>query len=266
MILDEILEHKRSQIEKLRQRYGDWSPPAEAPVRRDFAAAIEGSSAGSRSANYGTPSLIAEFKRRSPSRGEIRPGAQPCAMVQAYEGAGAAAVSVLTEERYFGGVLGDLVEARGAIGIPVLRKDFIIDEVQLAESCGPEGPDCLLLIAAALSVERLRGLRELAARCGQACLVEVHDEGELDRALESGAEIVGINNRDLRTFEVSLDTTLRLRRRVPEGIPVVSESGVHGAEDVRRLADAGVDAMLVGEALMAAEDPARKIEELLGAR
>jgi len=138
--------------------------------------------------------------------------------------------------------------------------------VQLAESCGPEGPDCLLLIAAALSGERLRGLRELAARCGQACLVEVHDEGELDRALEGGAEIVGINNRDLRTFEVSLDTTLRLRPRVPEGIPVVSESGIHGAEDVRRLAEAGVDAMLVGDALMAAEDPARKIGELLGAR
>jgi len=266
MILDEILEHKRTQIERLRDRYGDWSPPVEASARRDFAAAIKGLSGGHRSGNDRTPALIAEFKRRSPSRGEIRPGAQPCAMVRAYEGMGAAAVSVLTDERYFGGTLGDLVEARGAIGIPVLRKDFIIDEVQLAESCGPEGPDCLLLIAAALSVERLRGLRELAARCGQVCLVEVHDEGELDRALESGAEIVGINNRDLRTFEVSLDTTLRLRPRVPEGIPVVSESGIHEAEDVRRLAEAGVDAMLVGEALMAAEDPARKIGEMLGAR
>ena len=266
MILDEILEHKRSQIERLRPRYGDWSPPVEAPVRRDFAAAIKGLSAGRRSERHGTPALIGEFKRRSPSRGEIRPGAHPCAMVRTYEGAGAAAVSVLTDQRYFGGTLGDLVEARGGIGIPVLRKDFIIDEVQLAESCGPEGPDCLLLIAAALSVERLRGLRELAARCGQACLVEVHDEGELDRALESGAEIVGINNRDLRTFEVSLDTTLRLRPRVPEGIPLVSESGIHGAEDVKRLAEAGVDAMLVGEALMAADDPARKIGELLGAR
>jgi len=266
MILDEILEHKRSQIERLRPRYVDWSPPVEAPVRRDFAAAIKGLSAGRRSGSHGTPVLIAEFKRRSPSRGEIRPGAKPVALVRTYEGAGAAAVSVLTDERYFGGTLGDLAEARGAIGIPVLRKDFIIDEVQLAESCGPEGPDCLLLIAAALSGERLRGLRELAARCGQACLVEVHDEAELARALEGGAEIVGINNRDLRTFEVSLDTTLRLRPRVPEGIPVVSESGIHGAEDVRRLAEAGVDAMLVGDALMAAEDPARKIGELLGAR
>ena len=210
--------------------------------------------------------MIAEFKRRSPSRGEIRPGAQPCAVVRAYEGAGAAAVSVLTEERFFGGTLDDLEAARGAIGLPVLRKDFIIDEVQLAESCGPEGPDGLLLIAAALTVDRLRSLRELAARCGQAALVEVHDEAEVDRALESGAEIVGINNRNLRTFEVSVDTTLKLRPRVPEGIPIVSESGIHTAEDVRRLAGAGVDAMLVGEALMSAQDPARKIEELLGAR
>ncbi len=122
----------------------------------------------------------------------------------------------------------------------------------------------MLLIAAALSVNRLRSLREVAARCGQPCLVEVHGEAELDKALESGAELVGINNRDLRTFEVSLETTVRLRPKVPEGVPVVAESGIQTREDVARLAGAGVDAMLVGEALMMAEDPARKIGELLG--
>ncbi len=264
VILDEILAHKRSQIERLRRRHGDWSPPGQRPARRDFLAAIEGFPAGRRTETHGTPRLIAEFKRRSPSRGEIWPGAQPVALVRAYEGAGAAAVSVLTDERFFGGTLGDLVAARGGVEIPVLRKDFIIDEVQVAESCGPEGPDCLLLIAAALSVNRLRSLREVAARCGQPCLVEVHGEAELDKALESGAELVGINNRDLRTFEVSLETTVRLRPKVPEGVPVVAESGIQTREDVARLAGAGVDAMLVGEALMMAEDPARKIGELLG--
>jgi indole-3-glycerol phosphate synthase len=124
----------------------------------------------------------------------------------------------------------------------------------------------VLLIAAALTVGQLRDLRELAAHCGQDALVEVHDEAELDRALESGAEIIGINNRDLRTFEVDIETTLRLRPRVPAGVPVVSESGIRGRGDVERLADAGVDAMLVGEALMAAEDPGAKIRELLAIR
>jgi indole-3-glycerol phosphate synthase len=152
------------------------------------------------------------------------------------------------------------------VTVPVLRKDFIIERSQIAESSGPDGPDCLLLIAAALEVEQLRELRELAGRCGQLALVEVHDEAELERALASGAEIIGINNRDLRTFEVSLETTLRLRPRLPPGIPVVSESGIRGPEEVRRLADAGVDAILVGEALMVADDPVAKIHELMGAR
>ncbi len=201
MILDEILAHKRCEIEGLRRRYAGWAPPAAAPARRDFRAAIGGDGV----------SLIAEFKRRSPSRGEIRAGAQPVDIARAYERAGAAALSVLTDERYFGGSLADLTAARGAVGLPALRKDFFIDECQFAESAGPEGPDCVLLIAAALEVGQLRALRELAARCGQAALVEVHDEAELDRALESGAEIIGINNRNLQTFEVSLDATLRLR-------------------------------------------------------
>lgn len=254
MILDRILDHKRKEIAPLRQRYADWHPPASPLPRRDFPAAlrVEGLS------------LIAEFKRRSPSRGEIRPGADPAEIAPLYQRAGASAVSVLADSHFFGGSLQDVVAAREACSLPVLRKDFIIDECQIAQSAGPEGPDCLLLIAAALDAAGLRRLSGLAGQCGQAALVEVHDEAELERALESGADILGINNRDLRTFQVSLDTTLRLRPRVPEGVLVVSESGIRTGEDVRRLADAGVDAMLVGEALMAGENPARKIAELLG--
>ncbi len=254
MILDEILEHKRQEIATLRGQYAEWSPPAQPPVRREFVAALRRPGM----------SLIAEFKRRSPSKGDIQLGADPEQVARCYEECGAAAISVLTEGRFFGGGLDDLLAARGACQLPVLRKDFLIDPVQFAPSAGPEGPDCVLLIATALSTEQLRALRELAAQCGQAALAEVHDERELARALESGAEIIGINNRNLQTFEVSLETTLRLRPRVPAGLPVVAESGIRCHEDVRRLTDAGVDAMLVGEAVMATGDPRRKIAELLG--
>ena len=237
-----MLAEKRVEVDRLRGRYGDWAPPAGAPPRRDFAAALRGPGV----------SLIAEFKRRSPSRGEIRPEADPAEIALMYEQAGAAAMSVLTDEEFFGGTLGDLASARAAVKLPVLRKDFIIDRCQIAESAGES--------------DRRRwaeALGGLAAQCGQAALVEVHDAAELERALESGAEIIGINNRDLQIFEVSLETTLKLRPRVPEGLLVVSESGIRTADDVRRLAEAGVDGMLVGEALMGAEDPAGKIEELL---
>ena len=258
MILDEILAHKRREVQLLRKRFADWEPPAAPPARRAFADALRGAGSGI--------ALIAEFKRRSPSRGGIRPGALPAEIALAYQQAGATALSVLTDERYFGGSMNDLTAARNAVTLPVLRKDFVIDSSQIAESSGDEGPDCVLLIAAALSVGQLREMRELAARCGQEALVEVHDEVELDLALESGAAMIGINNRDLRTFEVHLETTLRLRPRVPAGVPVVSESGIRVRDDVERLADAGVDAMLVGEALMAAEDPRAKVRELLGIR
>jgi indole-3-glycerol phosphate synthase len=256
LILDRILVEKRKEVEALRERYRDWRPPAAPPVRRDFRAALRGEGIA----------LIAEFKRRSPSRGEIRPAADPIGMARSYEAAGAAALSVLTDERFFGGSLADLNVVRGAVELPVLRKDFIIDPCQVAESALPEGPDALLLIAAALEGERLRSLRRMAELCGQAALVEVHTEQEVDRALESGAEIIGINNRDLRTFEVSLDTTFRLRPRIPSTVTVVAESGVHSRDDVVRLSEAGVDAVLVGEALMTADDPGEKIQELLGRR
>jgi indole-3-glycerol phosphate synthase len=254
MILDDIVARKRSDLTALRTRFADWQPPVTPPVRRDFRAAL---------LRPGV-SLIAEFKRRSPSKGEINAGADPREVARWYAEAGAAAISVLTDEPFFGGSLSDLVAAREICHLPVLRKDFIIDPVQIAESASPDGPDALLLIAAVLEGEELRELRELAARCGQAALVEVHDEAELEKALASGAEIIGINNRDLRTFAVSLETTLRLRPHVPAGRPVVAESGIHTGEDVRRLREAGVEAMLVGEALMAAPDPRAKLEELLG--
>ena len=255
MILDRILEQKRREVAELRERYARWAPPAAAPARRDFGGALRRAD--------GEIALIAEFKRRSPSRGELGMGRDLVGMVKEYEEAGAAALSVLCDGAFFGGSLADLVTARGAVGLPALRKDFIIDRCQIAESSGSEGPDAVLLIAAALEGE-LRSLRELAAACGQAALVEVHDEAELDRALESGAEIIGINNRDLRTFELSLETTARLRPRIPDDVTVVAESGVYARDDVVRLRDAGVHAMLVGEALMTAGDVGGKIGELLG--
>ncbi|UCC68500.1 MAG: indole-3-glycerol phosphate synthase TrpC [Armatimonadota bacterium] len=254
-MLETILAHKREEIAPLRVRHQGWRPPHKPARRRSFAGALRRPGI----------SVIAEFKRRSPSRGNIRLGADPAGIARIYERAGAAAMSVLTDVRFFGGRLDDLRRARGAVGLPVLRKDFVIEPCQIAESADIEGPDCLLLIAAAVTAEELQSLRELAAQCGQAALVEVHNEEELARALESGAEILGINNRDLKTLEVSLETTLKLKPLVPDEIPVVSESGIHTADDMRRLADAGVDAVLIGEALMATQDPARKLEELLSA-
>ena len=254
MILDEIVAYKRREIETLHERFADWSPPAAAPVRRGFKKALAAAGV----------SLIAEFKRRSPSRGAIRSAADPRAVATAYQSAGAAALSVLTDQRYFGGSMEDLIAAREATNLPALRKDFLIEPCQIAESSGLEGPDCVLLIAAALRVAELRDLREFAAACGQDALVEVHDEGELERALESGAEIIGINNRDLKTFQVSLDTSVRLRPLVPAGIPVVAESGIQTRDDVKRMEEVGVDAILVGEALMVTPDPGVKIRELLG--
>jgi len=253
-VLERIVAQKRKEVRALQQRYANWDPPAIAPTRRDFRAALR----------QGDMALIAEFKRKSPSRGELAMGCDPATMSKKYECAGASAISVLTDKSFFAGELGDLVAARRATALPVLRKDIIIDRSQLAQTAHPEGPDAVLLIAGALERGELQSLRELAARCGQAALVEVHDEAELERALESGAEVIGINNRDLRTFEVSIETTLRLRPHVPDGVYVVSESGIHKRGDVLQLIDAGVHAVLIGEALMTADDVEMKVRELLG--
>ena len=208
-------------------------------------------------------SLIAEMKRASPSKGPIRPGASVTEVVRAYQEAGARAVSVLTEGAYFGGSLDDLVEARGACDLPLLRKDFVVDDYQLLEARAA-GADAVLLIVAALDTEHLEHLMGMASDLGMDTLVEVHDEEEVETAVESGAEVIGINNRNLHSLEVDLETTFRLLADVPAGTVVVAESGIAEREDVERLEEAGVDAILVGETLMRADDPVRAVRDLLG--
>lgn len=206
--------------------------------------------------------LIAEVKRASPSRGLLCSDFDAPRLARAYAAGGAAAISVLTEEGHFGGSLADLRTVRQEIPLPLLRKDFIIDAYQVYES-RVHGADAILLIAAILPDSYLAEVMALACSLGMSCLVEVHDVRDLDRALMSGADIIGINNRDLRTFAVDLDTTRRLRPLIPPGRLVVAESGVHTRHDLDRLRDWNVDAALVGEALVTADGPADKMRELL---
>jgi indole-3-glycerol phosphate synthase len=214
----------------------------------------------------GRVNVIAEFKRASPSKGEIRAGASVAGTVRAYERGGAAAVSVLTEEDYFRGSLADLREAKASARLPVLRKDFVFDEYQVFESAAA-GADALLLIVAALDDDTLAGLLRLTEEeLGMDALVEVHTAGELSRALDAGARAVGVNNRDLRTFEVSLETSVELAKHAPAGTLLVSESGLRGAGDVDRLRACGFRAFLVGETLMRAEDPEAALRHLAGGR
>ena len=208
-------------------------------------------------------SLIAEMKRASPSRGPIRPDAAVADVVRTYEAAGASAASILPVTRHFGGSLDDLAEAREACSLPLLRKDFVIDEYQLLEA-RRAGADAALLIVAALSDDRLESLIAAAGEIGLDALVEVHDEPEIERALQAGAEVIGINNRDLHSLEVDIETSFRLLPEVPAGTVVVAESGITSREDVVRLETAGVDAILVGEALMGADDAASAVQELVG--
>ena len=204
-------------------------------------------------------SVIAEIKRRSPSRGDLAPGLDPALVAKSYEAGGAAALSVLTDERWFGGSASDLAAARAACDLPVLRKDFTVDARDVADA-RLMGADAVLLIVAALSDPELSSFRRLAAGLGMAALVEVHDEAELDRALAAGADIVGVNARDLRTFTVDRDLPARLRDRIPPGVVAVAESGVRGRADV----PPGFDAVLVGETLVTAADPVAALRELRG--
>lgn len=208
-------------------------------------------------------SLIAEFKRRSPSAGEIRPGAQVGEMVTAYERGGAAAVSVLTEDGGFGGSLDDLRAARAASELPILRKDFVVDPYQLHEAA-VHGADAVLLIVAALDNEDLRRLYDEARALDLDTVVEVHDADELERSLELDADVIGINNRNLRTFEVDVATTHELITDVPAGKTVVAESGYRSREQLVELERIGVDAVLIGEALMRADDPEQAVRDLTG--
>jgi indole-3-glycerol phosphate synthase len=206
--------------------------------------------------------VIAEHKRRSPSRGAIREDLQPADVARRYAAAGAAALSVLTDEPFFGGRLAHLSEARAATELPTLRKDFVVDPWQIAEARAA-GADAVLLIVAALSDRELRQLLAEAQVLGLDALVEVHDGGELDRALAAGTRLVGVNNRDLRTLAVSLETSVALAPRIPDDVVAVAESGIRSGKDLRRLRDAGFDACLVGEHLMAAPDPGAALRQLL---
>lgn len=200
--------------------------------------------------------IIAEFKRRSPSKGMIREGANPSDVARAYQVGGAVAMSVLTEEDYFAGSLDDLREVKSAVELPVLRKDFIVDEYQVYESAAA-GADAILLIVAALDDESLLRLRRLAEdELGMDALVEVHTSDEMRRAAACGAKLIGVNNRDLRTFAVSLETSISLAREAPSEALLISESGLKHAADLQRLYEAGYRGFLIGETLMRADDPA----------
>lgn len=198
-------------------------------------------------------SVIAEHKRRSPSAGEIRKGSNVAEIVQAYERAGAAALSVLTEAFHFGGSLDDLAQARQASGLPILAKNFHLDPYQLYESAA-HGADAILIVVASVSERRLRELHDEAHALDLDAVVEVHNEQELDQALAIDAEVIGINNRDLATFEIDVETTFELMADIPTGITIVAESGISNLEQIERLDDAGVDAVLIGQALMSAPD------------
>lgn len=254
-ILATIVASKREEVARLRSRRREIERgAAEAPGTRDLARALR---------QDGRVALIAECKRRSPGAGDIRPGLDPVELTRAYEGAGASALSVLTDGPFFGGSNEDLVAVREATGIPVLRKDFTLDPLQVLEARAA-GADAVLLIVRVLDDAGLAGLLREARDLGMAALVEVHEGVELARALHAGASLIGINNRDLSTFGTDLDTTLRLLEHVPEDVVVVSESGIRGPRDVERLGRAGVDAVLVGETLLRAERPADAARELSG--
>ncbi len=206
--------------------------------------------------------VVAELKRASPSGGVLRPDYHPAAIALGYEAAGAAALSVLTEEDHFQGSLQHLVEVRAAVRLPVLRKDFILEPYQVYESAAA-GADALLLIVAALEDGELREMMKLSKELGLAALVEVHDETELDRALAEGARLVGVNNRNLKTLEVDLETSFRLRPRIPAGVIAISESGIWTPADLKRLDHAGYHAALIGERFMTAADPGQELAEFL---
>lgn len=258
-ILKEILERKRTEVEQARvlasaaEMSGRADAIAEAP--RGFRNALVAAPA---------PAVIAELKRRSPSKGEIRPGFDPVACAKEYAESGAAALSVLTDEHYFGGELAYLRRVRNEVPLPLLRKDFTIDPYQIDEA-RVAGADAILLIVAALDPETLASLHARAQARGLDCLVEVHDEGELEIALAvDGLDLVGVNNRNLSTFEVDLSTTERLARCLPDGrdLLLVAESGIRERADVDRLAEAGAGAFLVGESLMRQPDVGRALRRL----
>jgi len=255
-MLDKIVARKAEEIEQrkrtmplshLREKISTQQPPM------DFAAALQGESI----------KLIAEIKQASPSKGLLRSDLHPVKLAETYASAGVAAISVVTESNYFLGNIDHLEAIRKAVKLPLLRKDFIFDPYQIYESRA-YGADALLLIAAILGQDQLRDFISLSHDLGLKCLVEVHTEEEVEKSLLSEAEIIGINNRDLYSFAIDLETTNRLRPLIPRDKIVVSESGIKGRRDLERLETCGVNAVLVGEALVTARDVVEKIRELIG--
>jgi indole-3-glycerol phosphate synthase len=258
--LDRILVAHRVAAQADRRDYRALIERAEAcPPARNFAEALR---AGSSKRGNGGAAVIAEIKRRSPSKGPLAPELIPGVLAKAYCAAGASCLSVLTDSDFFGGSVADLVEAREAVAIPVLRKDFTVCGADICDA-RLMGADAVLLIVGALSATQLSEFLGLCSHLGFGALVEVHDEDEAARALAAGARIVGVNQRDLVTFEVDTDRAVRVAEHLPGDVTRVAESGIRTAEDVRRLAGAGFDAVLVGEALVTAPDPGAALEALL---
>ena len=255
-ILEEIAEYKRGFVAECKRRQSAQDirlRAGDSPDPLDFLAALQGEDIA----------LIAEVKKASPSKGIIREDFHPERIAETYAENGARCLSVLTDEAYFQGADAYLQAARAACGLPALRKDFTVDEYQLYET-RVLGADAILLIVSLMDGSQLADYVGLADELQLAALVEVHDAGELDRAKRAGAQLIGVNNRDLKTFKTTLDTTFELLDHMPSDALVVSESGINHREDVERLAEAGVDAILVGEALMRERDIGAKVRELLG--
>jgi indole-3-glycerol phosphate synthase len=252
-ILARIVEQKQRELDGATVPRAELERLAAANrlERRDFAAALLAR----------PPAIIAEIKKASPSKGLLAPDFDPRRLARDYQAGGAACLSVLTDREFFQGSLENLEAARAEVSLPVLRKDFTTSDYHVAEAAA-HGADAILLIAAILSEAQMRDYRELAESYGMAALVEVHADDELDAALASGARIVGVNNRNLRTFEVTLETAVRLNARIPEGIIKVAESGIHDAADVHRLSASGFHAFLVGEHLVKSGDPRAALENL----
>ena len=258
MILDTIIAHKQKELAVEQKQVPIAKLEAEVmnlPPTRNFREVITGSD---------TVKLIAEVKKKSPSKGIIREDFHPVSIAETYVENGSAAISVLTDRHFFAGELSYLHAIRDTVNVPLLRKDFTIDPYHIYQA-RVAGADAILLIVAALTASQLRSFMEVAASLSLACLVEVHTREELDVALDADAQIIGINNRDLRTFHTDIATTFQLREVIPADKVVVSESGIHSREDVVRLQKAGIHAMLVGESLMRSPDIGEQVQRLTGA-
>ena len=253
MILDTIVEQKQQEVETLR-RQGISAPESDIAPVRGFQKAL---------ADYQGVAVIAEAKKASPSNGVICPDFDPAHIAQDYKAGGAQAMSVLTDEQFFQGSLAFIPLVRGTVDLPVLRKDFIVDAIQIEQSKA-YGADAILLIAAILEENQLRDYLAQATELGMDVLVEVHDEYEMEKALKAESTLIGVNNRDLRDFSMDLNTTFRLKQYVPQDIPLVSESGIRNYQDMVRLAEHDIAAALVGETLMRAGDRAQGLRALRG--